>query len=344
MINILKTSIIPIFLLSLFGCSDTKSKELASDMAFVDSLMARMTLEEKLGQMTQVDRQFLSDISDISKYGLGSLLSGGGSTPEVNKPKAWADMYDSYQREALKSRLKIPLIYGIDAVHGHNNVVGATIFPHNIGLGATRDPQIVEAVARATALDLGVIVKTNFFSKTDDRNNGMRIGMSISNYGSKMRYDGIDLINPIDILENENGNYEDVIGQFRTESWEMPLIFRLGASVKPIAGDNQTLIISTDVLHPNNNSESINMGTEYSLRMVGGNTFFLRGGVKGLGIAQANEKRSLSNIELPFSTLTFGLGYEKTIARNKSVGIDYSYQSIGLLGDVSLITVRFKLF
>ena len=131
-----------------------QSKELASDMAFVDSLMARMTLEEKLGQMTQVDRQFLSDISDISKYGLGSLLSGGGSTPEVNKPKAWADMYDSYQREALKSRLKIPLIYGIDAVHGHNNVVGATIFPHNIGLGATRDPQIVEVVARATALEV----------------------------------------------------------------------------------------------------------------------------------------------------------------------------------------------
>ena len=154
MINILRTSIIPIFLISLFGCSDTKSKELASDMAFVDSLMARMTLEEKLGQMTQVDRQFLSDISDISKYGLGSLLSGGGSTPEVNEPKAWADMYDSYQREALKSRLKIPLIYGIDAVHGHNNVVGATIFPHNIGLGATRDPQIVEAVARATALEV----------------------------------------------------------------------------------------------------------------------------------------------------------------------------------------------
>ena len=198
--------------------------------------------------------------------------------------------------------------------------------------------------ARATALDLGVIVKTNFFSRTDNRNNGMRIGMSISNYGSKMRYDGIDLINPIDILENENGNYEDVIGQFRTESWEMPLIFRLGASVKPIVNDNQTLIISTDVLHPNNNSESINMGTEYSLRMVGGNTFFLRGGVKGLGITQANEKRSFSDIELPFSTLTFGLGYEKTIAKNKSIGIDYSYQSIGILGDVSLITVRFNLF
>ena len=96
----------------------------------------------------------MNDISDISKYGLGSLLSGGGSTPQVNEPKAWAEMYDSYQREALKSRLQIPLIYGIDAVHGHNNVIGATIFPHNIGLGATRDPKIVEAVARATALEV----------------------------------------------------------------------------------------------------------------------------------------------------------------------------------------------
>ena len=138
----------------LGACSNSTEATKAKNIAFVDSLISKMTLEEKLGQMTQVDRQFLNDISDISKYGFGSLLSGGGSTPEVNEPKAWADMYDSYQKEALKSRLKIPLLYGIDAVHGHNNVVGATIFPHNIGLGATRDPKIVEAVARATALEV----------------------------------------------------------------------------------------------------------------------------------------------------------------------------------------------
>ena len=131
-----------------------RSQKISIRLEFVDSLIVKMTLKEKLGQMTQVDRQFLNDISDISKYGLGSLLSGGGSTPQVNEPKAWAEMYDSYQREALKSRLQIPLIYGIDAVHGHNNVIGATIFPHNIGLGATRDPKIVEAVARATALEV----------------------------------------------------------------------------------------------------------------------------------------------------------------------------------------------
>jgi len=149
-----KISIILILILSLFGCADNEKAKLASDIEFVETLMSKMTLEEKLGQMTQVDRQFLNDISDISQYGFGSLLSGGGSTPEINKPKAWADMYDLYQKEALKSRLQIPLLYGIDAVHGHNNVIGATIFPHNIGLGATRDPKIVEAVAKATALEV----------------------------------------------------------------------------------------------------------------------------------------------------------------------------------------------
>ena len=138
------TSFLLIF--NLFGCE--------KDAAFVDSLLSEMTIDEKIGQMTQVDQQFLNDISDISKYGFGSLLSGGGSTPKVNEPKAWAEMYDRYQQEALTSRLKIPLLYGIDAVHGHNNVVGATIFPHNIGLGATRDAKLVEAVARATALEV----------------------------------------------------------------------------------------------------------------------------------------------------------------------------------------------
>ena len=141
-------------LLSLFGCKSMKSNNASMDVAFVDSLIKEMTIDEKIGQMTQVDQQFLNEISDISKYGFGSLLSGGGSTPQVNEPKAWAEMYDLYQREALNSRLKIPLLYGIDAVHGHNNVVGATIFPHNIGLGATRDAKLVESVARATALEV----------------------------------------------------------------------------------------------------------------------------------------------------------------------------------------------
>jgi len=120
----------------------------------VADLLGRMTLEEKVGQMAQAERLGLTETSDISDRALGSLLSGGGSVPEGNTAVAWADMVDAYQREALSTRLQIPMIYGVDAVHGHSNVVGATIFPHNTGLGATRDPALVEQIARVTAQEV----------------------------------------------------------------------------------------------------------------------------------------------------------------------------------------------
>jgi beta-glucosidase len=117
----------------------------------VGDLLARMTLEEKVGQMAQVERLFLDRDTDIRDYFLGSILSGGGSAPATNTPTAWADMYDGYQAQALQTRLKIPLLYGIDAVHGHNTVRGAVVFPHNIGLGCTRNAALVEDVARITS-------------------------------------------------------------------------------------------------------------------------------------------------------------------------------------------------
>ncbi|MAM64623.1 MAG: beta-glucosidase [Candidatus Marinimicrobia bacterium] len=120
----------------------------------VRDLMTYMTIEEKVGQMTQVERQFLDGDDNISKYFLGSLLSGGGSAPAKNFPRSWADMYDRFQKVSLSTRLGIPIIYGIDAVHGHSNVVGATIFPHHIGLGCTNNPKIVEEVYRATAIEV----------------------------------------------------------------------------------------------------------------------------------------------------------------------------------------------
>jgi beta-glucosidase len=118
----------------------------------VDDLLARMTLAEKVGQMTQAERaQLAKDDSEITTLGLGSVLSGGGSVPAPNTPQAWADMVDKFQKAALGTRLEIPLIYGVDSVHGHGNLYGATIFPHNIGLGATRDPGLVSQVEHITA-------------------------------------------------------------------------------------------------------------------------------------------------------------------------------------------------
>jgi len=118
----------------------------------VRDLMSRMTLPEKIGQMTQAERSAVADDpSKITAWNLGSLLSGGGSTPAQNTPEAWADMVDQFQQAALKTRLKIPLIYGVDSVHGHGNLLGATVFPHNIGLGATRDPALVREMEHIVA-------------------------------------------------------------------------------------------------------------------------------------------------------------------------------------------------
>lgn len=112
-----------------------------------------MTLREKIGQMAQADIRSLRDGS-VRELGLGSVLSGAGVNPSPNNPQTWSEMVRRVQVEALESRLGIPLLYGVDAVHGHNNVRGATVFPHNIGLGATRDAELVERIANMTAREL----------------------------------------------------------------------------------------------------------------------------------------------------------------------------------------------
>nr|BBJ50517.1 beta-glucosidase [Streptomyces avermitilis] len=120
----------------------------------VADLVSRMSLEEKAGQMTQAERGALTAQGDIAAYDLGSLLSGGGSTPTPNTPEAWAKMIDAFQLRAQATRFQIPLIYGVDAVHGHNNLTGATIMPHNIGIGASRDPGIARRTGAVTAAEV----------------------------------------------------------------------------------------------------------------------------------------------------------------------------------------------
>lgn len=137
--------------------------------ARVEDLLAQMTLAEKVGQMTQINVTRLMGDGEwdrgplneawlqrvlVDNY-VGSLLSGGGAAPVPNTPQAWAELTNSLQRYALEhSRLGIPLLYGIDAVHGHNNVLGATIYPHNLGLAATFDPGLVQRVSAQVGADL----------------------------------------------------------------------------------------------------------------------------------------------------------------------------------------------
>ena len=203
--------------LFVFNCSQKKNDSLVQSNnqtidQKVESLLNQMTLQEKVGQMTQADRSALQNIQDIKNYYLGSLLSGGGSAPADNSPSGWADMYDSYQNIALQTRLKIPLIYGIDAVHGNNNVKSAVIFPHNIGMGCTWDPVLVQKAAEVTAEE---VVGTGInwtFSPCIAVARDIRWGRTYESFGetpeiqqimSKVEvlgYQGTDLLSPTSIL------------------------------------------------------------------------------------------------------------------------------------------------
>jgi beta-glucosidase len=172
-----KNLIIFFGLLLLAACSPTVSATPVSSptpgpAAYLDAsqpvnvrvadLISRMTLDEKIGQMTQVSNQSVMT-GDINRYFLGSVLSGGGGIPEDNSLSNWIDMVKAYQAEALTTRLAIPILYGIDAVHGLGHMKGATIFPQNIGLGATRDPELVRLIGQATAEEmLAVGINWNF--------------------------------------------------------------------------------------------------------------------------------------------------------------------------------------
>ncbi|KAM0937158.1 putative glucan 1,3-beta-glucosidase [Dioscorea sansibarensis] len=133
----------------------------------INDLLGRMTLAEKLGQMSQIERS-IAKPHVLKNFFIGSVLSGGGSVPSPRaSAEVWVSMVNEMQKAALSTRLRIPIIYGIDAVHGHNNVYNATIFPHNVGLGATRqvcqifytsfgltDPELVKRIGVATALEV----------------------------------------------------------------------------------------------------------------------------------------------------------------------------------------------
>jgi len=183
--------------------------------------------------------------------------------------------------------------------------------------------------AKAFAVDLGVMINTGFFSPTANKKHGLNLGMSISNYGTRMKYDGIDLIRPIDILPDEAGNFRDVPGQFRLQDWELPLIFRLGVSINPIVKTNQQVTLSIDALHPNNNSESVNIGMQYAIVLPTFGKLFLRGGYKALFMEDSEYG------------LTLGGGVIMNLFHNKAIKMDYAFRGVGILGSTASYSISF---
>jgi hypothetical protein len=144
--------------------------------------------------------------------------------------------------------------------------------------------------------------------------------MSISNYGTPLKYDGLDLLRPIDISPAEEGNYRDASGQFRLQGWELPLLFRIGVSVTPIATENHEIILAVDALHPNNNTESVNIGGQYALNLPTFGKVFLRAGYKGLFMEDSQYG------------LSYGFGVQTNLLFNRGLKLDFSYRDLGILG------------
>ncbi|MFJ2960443.1 glycoside hydrolase family 3 N-terminal domain-containing protein [Streptomyces sp. NPDC087270] len=186
----------------------------------VNDLLHRMTLDEKIGQMDQIsvvnmqgDCQWsggdftescLHDV--LVKNAAGSVLSGGGAGPSVNTPENWAKMVNTVQQYAVKnSRLHIPIIYGVDAVHGHNNVLGATIFPQEIGMGSTWDPSLVKAAGASTARAVAATgIDWNFAPVTDIARD-QRWGRYYETYGEDPLLSGTLAAAAVQGIQNAGG-------------------------------------------------------------------------------------------------------------------------------------------
>ncbi len=153
-----------------------------STRSWAPGVLEEMTLAEKIGQMTQVDKNSIT-AAEVADHGIGSILSGGGGNPPTNDPGSWRDMVHGFLDAGSDSRLGVPVLYGVDAVHGHSNVRGATIFPHNIGLGAVGDEDLLRRIGQATALEMAATGVRWTFAPTVAVPQDIRWGRTYEGYG-----------------------------------------------------------------------------------------------------------------------------------------------------------------
>ena len=206
------------------------------------------------------------------------------------------------------------------------------------GFGATLkyiNSQIWHSDASAVSMDLGVQIYTDFLSSEDGMNDGLKLGMSISNYGTRVKYDGLDLVQPID-PDDDYGNFGNVMGQYKTSNWELPLIFRIGISNDFIKLQNHKLNVAIDAIHPNNDKERINIGAEYSLSSSELFNFHIRAGYKGLHIQGLKDGKI--RFSSPFGP-SYGVGLSLPIQQKVKLKADYAVRFVGVFGMVKLLSI-----
>ena len=194
---------------------------------------------------------------------------------------------------------------------------------------------IVDGTGLFQFLDFGAQIYTDFLSSMKGKNDGLKLGMSITNYGTRVKYDGLDLVQQID-PDEDYGNFGNVIGQYKTSNWELPLIFRVGISNNFINASNHKLNIAIDAIHPNNDKERINIGAEYSLRSSQLFSFHIRAGYKGIYI------QGLKNGNIRFSSPfgpSCGVGLSLPIMQRIKLKAYYAVRFIGVFGMVNLLTI-----
>jgi hypothetical protein len=183
--------------------------------------------------------------------------------------------------------------------------------------------------ANAVCLDMGTIIKTDFLRIKNNPNTGLNLGMSISNYGTRMRYDGMGLKYTTDISEDD-GNYEYTSVRFDTDYWELPLVFRLGISWSLIYSNHYQMVITSDAVHPNNNSEYLNFGLEYLIKSVNAE-FAFRGGYNGVFMDESQYG------------LALGFGTKINFKRNRFTQIDFAMRKMEVFGWMKSFTIGVSL-
>ncbi|AWS48878.1 exo 1,3/1,4-beta-D-glucan glucohydrolase [Streptosporangium sp. 'caverna'] len=225
----------------------SRIKQNPADERRVAKILAGMTTAEKIGQMTQPEIGAITP-DEVRQYGIGSVLNGGGSWPGRDKhaaPQAWLDLADAYWQASVTTRTKIPVIWGIDAVHGNNNVYGATVFPHNIGLGAAHDPCLVRDIGSATAEQIRATGQDWAFAPTLAVVKDDRWGRTYEGFSEDPRITrayGYEVVNG---LQGRNAHRVDEDGVI--------------ATAKHFIGDGGTIRGTDQGVNPSSEAEMINV-------------------------------------------------------------------------------------